>query len=344
MEDQIAVIGGGSWGSALAILLAENGYQVTLRDISSEQVKEINEKGSNSNYLPGVKFPDGIEATTDLEAAVQDVKAVVVVVPSSVMRSVAKELKGLIAEETIIVSATKGIEKDSFLRMSEVLKDELRAELHKNIAVISGPSHAEEVSRGIPTTVVAASKSKELAEEVQDIFMADTFRVYTNPDVVGVELGGSLKNIIAIAAGIADGLDYGDNTKAALITRGLAEIKRLGVALGAEAMTFAGLSGIGDLVVTCASQHSRNRRLGTKIGQGKSLEEALDEMKMVAEGVEATKAAYSLAKAEGVEVPIINQAYQVLFADKNPREAVNELMVRSKKHEIEEVVQNKENW
>ncbi|KXS42311.1 MULTISPECIES: NAD(P)H-dependent glycerol-3-phosphate dehydrogenase [unclassified Candidatus Frackibacter] len=342
--EKVAVIGGGSWGSALAIVLAQNGYQVNLRDISPEQVEEINDKRSNNNYLPGVKFPDNITATTDLEEAVKDVGLVVVVVPSHVIREVAKELKGLISADTLVVSATKGIEDKTYHRMSEVLKDELRPELHDDIAVLSGPSHAEEVSRGIPTTVVVASQSRQLAERIQDIFMSDTFRVYTNPDIVGVELGGALKNIIAIAAGIADGLGYGDNTQAALITRGLTEIKRLGIALGADPMTFAGLSGMGDLVVTCASQHSRNRRLGTKIGSGKSLEEALDEMVMVAEGVRTAKAAYHLARDRQVEVPIINKAYEVLFKGKDPQQGVNELMQRGKKHEIEEVVSNKDNW
>lgn len=342
--DKAAVIGGGSWGSAIAILLANNGYKVSLREISKDQIIEINETRTNSNYLPEATIPEAITATTDLKQAVRNAELVVIVVPSAAIRKVAEELSGLLTDDTVIVSATKGIEEKSCYRMSEVLKDELRSELHGNIAVLSGPSHAEEVSKELPTTVVTASPSRQLAERVQDIFMSDTFRVYTNPDVIGVELGGALKNIIAIAAGITDGLNYGDNTKAALITRGMAEIKRLGVALGADPMTFAGLSGIGDLVVTCASEHSRNRRLGFKIGQGKSLEQALDEMKMVAEGVRTAKAAYQLAEREEVEVPIIMQAYQVLFEDKSPRQAVNELMLRGKKHEIEEVVQNKDDW
>lgn len=341
---KIAVIGGGSWGSAIAILLAKNGYRVALRDIAKEQVVEINEKGTNSNYLPGIKFPEGVTATTDLKEAVRDAGQVVIVVPSHAIRKIARELKGLLTTDTVIVSATKGIEEETSLRMSEVLKEELRSELHNNIAVLSGPSHAEEVSKGIPTTVVVGSRSRRLAERVQDTFMCDTFRVYTNPDIIGVELGGALKNIIAISAGVSDGLGYGDNTNAALITRGLTELKRLGVKLGAEPMTFAGLSGIGDLVVTCASQHSRNRRLGMKIGEGKSLDQALDEMKMVAEGVRTTRAAYQLAKKVGVEVPIIEQVYQVLFKGKAPQRGVNELMERRKKHEIEEVVENKEDW
>ncbi|SJZ54178.1 NAD(P)H-dependent glycerol-3-phosphate dehydrogenase [Selenihalanaerobacter shriftii] len=342
--EKIAVIGGGSWGSSIAILLANNGYRISLRDISFEQVTEINEEKTNIDYLPGVEFPENITATTDIKEAVKDASVVIVVVPSHAIRNVAQELSGLLLDDTIIVSATKGIEEETYYRMSEVLKDELRPALHENIAVISGPSHAEEVSKGIPTTTVVASKSRRLAENIQDIFMSDVFRVYTNPDIVGVELGGALKNIIAISAGISDGLGYGDNTKAALITRGLTEIKRLGVAVGADPMTFAGLSGTGDLVVTCASQHSRNRRLGVKIGNGRSLDEALSEMKMVAEGVRTTKAAYLLAKEIGVEVPIITKAYEVLFEGKHPQQGVNELMVRGKKHEIEEVVKNKENW
>ncbi|MBM7623851.1 NAD(P)H-dependent glycerol-3-phosphate dehydrogenase [Sporohalobacter salinus] len=342
--NKAAVIGGGSWGSAIAMLLANNDYRVSLQDISKDLVTEINEERTNSNYLPEVRIPEGITATTDLKEAVKDAKVVVIVVPSHAIRRVAEELSGLLDDDTVIVSATKGIEEESCYRMSEVLKDELRAELHDNIVVLSGPSHAEEVSKELPTTVVIASSSRLLAEKVQDVFMSETFRVYTNPDIVGVELGGALKNIIAIAAGITDGLDYGDNTKAALITRGMAEIKRLGVALGADPMTFSGLSGIGDLVVTCASEHSRNRRLGFKIGQGKNLEQALNEMKMVAEGVRTAKAAYQLAKREEIDAPIIKQAYQVLFKDKSPRRAVNELMMRGKKHEIEEVVKNKDNW
>ncbi len=339
--DKIAVLGGGSWGTALANLLADNGYQINIYDISEPKVREINQERENS-FLPGYKLSDEITATTNLKEAIEDVIVVIVVVPSHVVRDVAKQLKGLLSEDVIIVSAAKGVEAKTFYRMSEVLKEELSDKLADNIVALSGPTHAEEVISKNPTTIVAANENKEIAQKVQDIFMTDYFRVYTNPDIVGVELGGAIKNIIAVASGISAGLGYGDNAMAALITRGIAEIKRLGIALGAEAMTFSGLTGLGDLVVTCASEHSRNRRVGYKIGSGKRLDEALDEMKMVAEGVKAAKVAHALAEKYEVEMPLAEQVYQVLFEDKNPEEAVSDLMMRGKKYEIEDVAKDKE--
>ncbi len=339
--DKIAVLGGGSWGTALASLLADNGYEINIYDISEAKVREINQERENS-FLPGYKLSDEITATTDLKQAIQDAKVVIIVVPSHVVRDVAKQLKGLLSEDVIIVSAAKGIEAETFYRMSEVLKDELSNDLADNIVALSGPTHAEEVISKDPTTIVAANENKEIAQKVQDIFMADYFRVYTNPDIIGVELGGAIKNIIAVASGISAGLGYGDNAMAALITRGIAEIKRLGVALGAESMTFAGLTGLGDLIVTCASEHSRNRRVGYKIGSGKTLDEALDEMKMVAEGVKAAKIAHILANKHDIEMPLTEQVYQILFEDKNPQEAVSDLMMRGKKYEIEDVAKEKE--
>lgn len=341
MNKKVAVIGGGSWGTALSIVLNKNGYDVCLRDISQERVDEINQKQINS-YLPEIKIPKEIKATTDIKEAVEGAALVAVVVPSHVVRTVAKELKGLISDDVLIVSASKGIEEDTHLRMSEVIKDELDQKLHHNVVVLSGPSHAEEVILDHPTTVVVANKDKEVAQKVQKIFMNDNFRVYTNPDVIGVELGAAVKNIIAIAAGISNGLNYGDNALAALITRGITEIKRLGVAMGADSMTFAGLTGLGDLIVTCASEHSRNQRLGFKIGSGKSLEEALEEMKMVAEGVRTAKAVNSLVNELGIEMPIVEEAYKILFEDKEPVEAVNDLMLRGAKYEIEAVAVEKE--
>ncbi|TDX52894.1 NAD(P)H-dependent glycerol-3-phosphate dehydrogenase [Orenia marismortui] len=341
MKEKIAVIGGGSWGTALAVVLNNNGYNVYLRDISEKRVKEINEEHVNS-YLSGIELPKELIATTSLEEAVKGAKAVVVVVPSHIVRTVSKELKGLLDKDTVIVTASKGIEEESHLRMSEVIKEELDDKFSDKIVALSGPSHAEEVILNHPTTVVVANKNKELAQQVQNMFMSDSFRVYTNPDIIGVELGGAVKNIIAIAAGISDGLDFGDNALAALITRGITEIKRLGVAMGAESVTFSGLTGLGDLIVTCASEHSRNRRLGFKIGSGKSLEEALSEMEMVAEGVRTAKAVYNLSHKLDIEMPIVDQMYKILFENKDPKLVVSDLMLRGAKYEIESIAMEKE--
>lgn len=279
-------------------------------------------------------MPSGIKTTTDIEKCITDSNIIVMAVPSHAVREVCVNLKGIVKKEQIFVSLAKGIENVTFKRMSEVIEEHFT---ENDVAVLSGPSHAEEVSRDIPTTVVASSKSKTIAEYIQDIFITPKFRVYTNPDIIGVEVGGAVKNIIALAAGISDGLGYGDNTKAALMTRGIAEIARLGVALGAQPLTFAGLSGIGDLIVTCTSMHSRNRRAGILIGQGKTVEEATSEVKMVVEGINTTKSTYELSKKVGIEMPITTELYKVLFEGKNPKYAVSELMLRDKKHEIEEV-------
>lgn len=340
MGEKVAVIGGGSWGTALAHVLYKNGYQVQIYDLSPEKVKEINEEHVNS-FLPDVNLSTELTATTDLEEAVRDTTAVVVVVPSHAVRKAAKDLAEVLEAGTLVVSATKGLEEDTYARMSQVLAEELPAEFEDEITVLSGPSHAEEVIKDHPTTVVVANEDKKLAQQVQDMFMTEELRVYTNPDMIGVELGAAVKNIIAIGAGIASGLGYGDNALAALITRGITEIKRLGVELGAESMTFAGLTGLGDLIVTCTSEHSRNRRLGYKIGSGKSLEQALDEMKMVAEGVKTAKAVFEVAQEHEIEMPIAKQVYNILFEGKDPRESVNDLMMRGKKHEIEEVAKEK---
>ena len=335
--DKMCVIGAGSWGSALALSLSKNGYKVDMWSRDEEQVKQINEKRENPNFLPGVIFPDSIRLSTDVESVIKDSKIIVLAVPSQAVRSVSKQIKPFVKKEQIIVDVAKGLEKGTGLRLSEVVKQELP---DNRYVVLSGPSHAEEVSRYMPTTIVSSSESLEAAEIVQEAFMSPTLRVYTNPDVIGVELGGALKNIIAFAAGVCDGLGYGDNTKAALMTRGITEIGRLGIAMGADVRTFTGLAGIGDLIVTCTSMHSRNRRAGILIGQGKSLEETLAEVKMVVEGIVATEVAYEVGKKLNIELPITSAIYSVLYEGKDAKEAVNNLMTRSKKNEMEEVVNN----
>ena len=300
--------------------------------LNEEQCNKINKDKENIDYLPGVVIPDNIVVTTNIEEAVKDGTIIVLAVPSQAIRSVCKQIKPFVKDKQILVDVAKGLEKGTGLRLSDVCNQELP---NNKYVVLSGPSHAEEVSRDIPTTVVVSSEDIHIAEIVQDIFMSPKFRVYTNPDVVGVELGGALKNIIAFGAGICDGLGYGDNAKAALMTRGIKEIGRLGVAMGAKASTFSGLSGIGDLIVTCTSMHSRNRRAGILIGQGKTLEETLAEVKMVVEGITATDVAYNVAKELNVEMPITNAIYSVLYDNANPDEVVTELMMRDKTHEVE---------
>lgn len=342
--DRIAVLGAGSWGTALAIILAKRGYDVKLWARKARIVAEINEQKINSRYLQGVNIPPKVEATVDLAEALKDSPVVVLAVPSHAMRETVRAIRPLIHEKAYLVNTAKGLENDTLLRMSQVIASELPESMHQQVATLSGPSHAEEVSRDIPSTIVVAARQRATAELIQDVFMSPFFRVYTNPDLTGVELGGSLKNVIALATGISDGLGFGDNTKAAIMTRGLAEITRLGVAMGAKALTFAGLAGIGDLIVTCTSMHSRNRRAGIQLGQGKPLDIVLEEMGMVVEGVRTTKAAYALAREYGVEMPITNQVYQVLFEGQEPRSSVARLMQRSRTHEVEEVVMNWEDW
>lgn len=334
---KIAVIGAGSWGTALALVLADNQHDVRLWARRSEQVDEINERHTNQKYLPDVELPENIIATNDLKEAVSNTDTILLVTPTSALREILNQMKDDLEDKVTLIHASKGIEPDTLYRVSEVIEDEIPAELREAVVVLSGPSHAEEVSLRQPTTVTVSSKNHEKAEQVQDLFINPNFRVYTNPDIVGVELGGSLKNIIALGAGLSDGLGYGDNAKAALLTRGLAEIARLGTTMGAQPLTFAGLSGIGDLVVTCTSVHSRNWRAGNLLGKGNSLDEVLENMGMVVEGVRTTKAAYQLAKKEGVEMPITNELYEVLFHDKHPKEAVDSLMRRSRTHEGEDL-------
>ena len=336
--DKVCVLGAGSWGSALALVLAKNGYDVSLWTRDNEQADGINKTKENTNYLPGVLFPNNIKVTTNIEDSVSNSKLIVLAVPSQAIRSISKQIKPFIKDEQILVDVAKGLEKGTGLRLSEVCKEELP---NNPYVTLSGPSHAEEVAKDIPTTVVVASENLQIAQTVQDIFMSPEFRVYTNPDIVGVELGGALKNIIAFGAGICDGLGLGDNAKAALMTRGIREIGRLGIAMGADISTFSGLSGIGDLIVTCTSMHSRNRRAGILIGQGKSLEETLKEVKMVVEGITATEVAYEEAKKLNVDMPITNAIYSILHSGSNANEVVRELMMRNKTHEMEEIVNEK---
>ncbi|MDN5331612.1 MAG: glycerol-3-phosphate dehydrogenase [Tepidanaerobacteraceae bacterium] len=335
-----AVIGAGSWGTAIARLLADNGAEVSLWARRQELADRIKNTRENSEYLPGVRIPEEILVTCDLEKALYGAEYVVMAVPSQSMRDIARAAGRYIKSQSIIISAAKGIEVGTLLRMSQVIKEELPAGLEVDIAVISGPSHAEEVARRLPTAVVAAAEKKDVAEKVQDFFMNSYFRVYTNLDIVGVEMGGALKNIIAICAGIAEGLGFGDNTRAALITRGIIEITRLGVKMGGQPSTFFGLSGVGDVIVTCNSMFSRNKRAGIDIGRGKAVKEVVTSTNMVIEGIHTTKAAYDLARKHGVEMPITEKAYEVLYEGRNPMDAVKELMSRRGKHEMEEVISN----
>ncbi len=328
----ISVIGAGSWGIALAKLLFKNGHEITVWSILEEEIKMLQINHEHKTKLPGVILPREMKFTTDLRKAVEDKDLLVLAVPSPFVRSTAKALSPLVRENQIIVNVAKGIEEESLLTMSEVISQEIPT---AQVVVLSGPSHAEEVGRGIPTTIVIGAKEKRMAEFIQNIFMSDVFRVYISPDICGIELGAALKNVVALAAGIADGLGYGDNTKAALITRGIAEITRLGIAMGGKAETFSGLSGIGDLIVTCASVHSRNRKAGVLIGQGKSMEEAMEEVKMVVEGVYSAKAAMGLSEKYKVSLPIIEQVNKVLFENKPAAEAVMDLMLRDKKDEYQ---------
>jgi glycerol-3-phosphate dehydrogenase (NAD(P)+) len=340
---KIAVIGAGSWGTAIAILLAGKEYHVNLWARTPAVAINMQQQRENVQYLAGVTFPEALVVTSDLASAVSGAAVVVIATPTHGVRDTLRSMLPYIREDTYFVSAAKGFEVNSLLRMTEVIASELPFS-NERVAVLSGPNHAEEVSRGIPTTTVIAARKRLVAEFLQDIFMTSTFRVYTNPDIVGVEIGGALKNIIALGAGIADGLQFGDNSKAALMTRGLAEITRLGMAMGARPLTFAGLSGLGDLVVTCTSMHSRNRRAGIEIGRGKTMEEVVAGTGMVVEGIRTTQAAYHLAQKFGVEMPITEQIYKILYERKDPREAVVDLMLRGKTHELEEVVIDKVDW
>lgn len=328
---KIGVIGAGSWGTALTWLLANNGHEVTLWSIIKDEVKMLQETREHKTKLPGVKLQEDIQVTTDLEAAMKDKDVLVLAVPSPFTRSTSRMMKPFATERQLIVNVAKGVEETTLLTLSEIVEEEIP---QAQVAVLSGPSHAEEVGKGLPTTCVVGARSRETAEYLQSIFMSPVFRVYTSPDILGIELGAALKNVIALAAGVADGLGYGDNTKAALITRGIAEISRLGIAMGAKAETFFGLSGIGDLIVTCASVHSRNRKAGYLIGQGYTMQEAMDEVQMVVEGVYSAKAALALSQKYHVEMPIIVEVNKVLFENKKAADAVDGLMQRMKKDEI----------
>lgn len=329
-----AVLVAGSWGTALASVLADNGFDVQIWTRNAVQAEEINERHENSKYVPGIRLSESIRAVTSMPDALAGADLVLFVAPSSAMREVARQAAPYISADALCVHATKGFETDTLNRMSAVLAEELGRPQEK-IVVLSGPSHAEEVIRKQPTTVVVASSDLSVAEQVQDAFMTPHFRVYTNPDVVGVEVAGAIKNIIALGAGLSDGLGFGDNAKAALLTRGLAEIGRLGEAMGAIPLTFAGLAGVGDLVVTCTSKHSRNWRAGSMLAEGLSLDEVLVRMGMVVEGVRTTRAAYELSKRYQVEMPITAQLYQVLFEQLCPEKAVSRLMGRLRTHELE---------
>ena len=307
---------------------------MTIWSFDKKEAEELKTTRENKTKLPNISLPDDIEVTDNLKEAVDNKDILVLAVPSKAIRSVSKSLKDIIKNNQIIVNVAKGLEEDSLKTMTDIIEEELK-EKNPQVAVLSGPSHAEEVGKGIPTTCVVSAHNKELTLHLQNIFMNPSFRVYTSPDMIGIEVGGALKNVIALAAGIADGLNYGDNTKAALITRGIKEISTLGVAMGGEQSTFYGLTGLGDLIVTCASMHSRNRRAGILLGQGKTLDEAIKEVNMVVEGVYSAKSALMAAKKYNVEIPIIEQVNAVLFENKNAAEAVNELMIRDKKLEIQ---------
>ena len=326
----ISIIGGGSWGIALAVLLEKNGHRITVWSALDKEIEMLCQNHEHK-MLPGVKLSEDVVFTTDEKEAVQEKDLIVFAVASAYTRSTAHKLGGLIAPGQVVLNVAKGIEEATLMTLSEIIEEEIPK---ADVAVMSGPSHAEEVGRGLPTTIVVGAKSRKTAEYIQNLFMNEVFRVYISPDILGIELGGALKNVVALAAGIADGLGYGDNTKAALITRGITEIARLGTAMGGKFETFCGLTGIGDLIVTCASMHSRNRRAGILIGQGKSCEEAMKEVQMVVEGVYSAKAAMGLAKKYHVQLPIIEQVNEVLFEGKSAKKAVSELMLRDKKIEI----------
>ncbi len=327
---KIGILGAGSWGTALTVLLDGNGHDVTVWSIDKDEIAMLSEHREHKTKLPEVKVSENVKFTTDINEAISDTQMIVMVVPSPFIRSTAKMAAPFVKEGQIIVNVSKGIEESTLKLLDEVIKEEIPC---ANVAVLSGPSHAEEVGKKMPTTVVAGAYDKDTAMLIQDVFMSDFFRVYTSPDVVGIELGAALKNVIALAAGVSDGLGCGDNAKAAIITRGIVEITKLGVAMGGKASTFAGLSGIGDLIVTCASVHSRNRRAGYLMGQGKTYKEAMDEVKMVVEGVYSAKASLLLSRKYGIEMPIVEMINRVLFEDLSAKEAMVTLLTRMKTNE-----------
>lgn len=327
---KIGIIGAGSWGTALAVNLAKNNHEVVIWSIMEDEIAMLKEHREHIDKLPGVKLAESISFTTDMEAAIKGMDMLVLAVPSIFTRSTSKSMAPFVEEGQIITCVGKGIEDDTFMTITDIVEDEIP---QADVAVLSGPSHAEEVGQGLPTTVVAGAHSRETAELIQDTFMNETFRVYTSPDMLGMELGGSFKNVIALAAGMCDGLGFGDNTKAALIVRGISEVARLAVAMGAKPETVNGLTGVGDLIVTCQSKHSRNRKAGELMGQGMTMDEATKEVKMVVEGVYSAKAALALGKKYYVTMPIIEEVNKVLFEDKSAKEAVYDLMIREKRVE-----------
>lgn len=331
MKRNIAVLGAGSWGCALTSVLLVNGHHVKLWSIDEAEVKMLNETKEQKDKLPGVILEGDFEATSNMEDAVNGVDIIVSAVPSAFTRSTAKALSQYIKPNQIIVDVAKGIEEETFYTLSQQIEEEIPG---VKLAVLSGPSHAEEVGRKMTTAICAASKDPEIAKEIQNLFMNEYFRVYTSSDVIGVEIGGALKNVIALAAGIATGLGLGDNAKAALITRGIREIAKVGVASGGKEETFYGLTGIGDLIVTCDSVHSRNRKAGILIGQGKSMDEAVAEVKMIVEGIYSTKAAVGIANKYNVDVPILTEVSKILFENKDPKQSIMDLMLRDKRDEI----------
>ncbi len=335
---RIAVVGAGSFGTALACVLQMNGHCVTLFGRNAQSMTQLEQTRQNNRYLPDITLPSGIIATADIDLLC-DIDVFIIAVPSHAMRDTVKQLRPYIKDHTIIAHVTKGLEGTTYMRMSEIILQEIDILQTRKLGVLSGPSHAEELSNHLPTTLVASSQSQGTAEFLQDLFMNDFLRVYTNADVVGTEIGGALKNIIALGCGLSDGLAFGDNAKAALMTRGLVEIARLGMQLGADYNTFSGLSGIGDLIVTCTSHHSRNWNAGFLLGQGFTLPAALEKVGMVVEGVKTTPSAIALAQKVGVHLPIAESLYQVLFEDKDPLDAVRDLMQRMRRHEMEEYVQ-----
>lgn len=341
---KVCILGAGSWGTAQAVLLSKKATRVYIWGRAEDNPDIIESSRENQRYLPGIKLPDNIILTSNLSEALDRAELIVLAIPSQSLREVLEMLKPCLTPHDYLVNTAKGLEISTGMRMSQVIEDVLGSEIKERYAVLSGPSHAEEVARQIPTAVTVAAYRKDTAFKVQSVFMTPAFRVYTNPDVAGVELGGALKNIIALGTGIATGLGYGDNTQAALLTRGLHEIIRMGEAMGGEPRTFAGLSGIGDLVVTCGSMHSRNRQAGIMIGQGCSLEETLQKVGMVVEGAHTAKVVHSLASQYKLDMPISIACYNVLYRGKPPREEVDRLMKRRKKHEIEEIVNRSEEW
>ncbi len=335
---KVSILGAGAWGTAIGILLAQNGHDVLIWSALKSEVELLRNERELKDKLPGAILPDSIEITDNLEESLKGMDLVVFAVASPFVRKTANIARPFVADNQIIVNVAKGIEESTLFTLTDILKEEIP---NADIAVLSGPSHAEEVSRGIPTTCVVGADSKKTACFIQDVFMSERFRVYTSPDVIGIELGGSLKNVIALAAGVVDGLGYGDNTKAALMTRGIAEISRLGVAMGGKMETFSGLSGVGDLFVTCTSLHSRNRKAGYLIGKGYTMEDAMKEVNQIVEGVFSAKAALSLAQKFNIEMPIVEQINLVLFENKSAEDAVNDLLLRDKRREYSELIWEK---